>query len=189
MKIRTKLLSILAASILLTSTNLNASEYKIDPTHSFVEFKIKHLGYSWLLGRFNTISGKYNFDSSKAADYQKIEIKIPTKSIDSNHAERDKHIREIINVNGFSNTSFTSTSYDGDKDGGILKGKLTFHGITKDIEVKVKKIGEGKDPWGGYRSGFEGSFNINRKDFGVDYDLGPKGWSVDINVYIEGIKS
>jgi len=193
MKQNKKLLSTtivsLATSIILFSTPLHAAEYKIDPTHSFVEFKIKHLGYSWLSGRFNKVSGNFNFDSSKGEDYQKIKIDIPTKSIDSNHAERDKHIREIINVGSHGGTSFSSTKYTGDKNGGVLKGKLTFHGVTKDIEVKVKKIGEGKDPWGGYRSGFEGQFSINRKDFGVEYDLGPEGWSVDIDVYIEGIKS
>jgi len=70
-----------------------------------------------------------------------------------------------------------------------MAGKLTLHGVTKEVHIAIEKIGEGADPWGGYRVGFEGKLNFNRKDVSIDYDLGLQSWDVELSLYIEGIRN
>lgn len=173
----------------LIPVNSMAAEYAIDTTHSFVEFKIQHLGYSWLYGRFNKLDGTMQYDPENPAN-NAIEITIDTGSIDSNHAERDKHLRgdDFLSVSNFPKATFKSTSYKGDANEGVLTGVLSLHGVEKTIEIPVKKIGEGADPWGGYRAGFEGSYTLTRADFGIDYELGPASTQVILTLGIEGIK-
>ncbi len=150
-----------ALTITLLSAHTHAADYKVDVkgAHAFVQFKIKHLGYSWLLGRFNTFDGNFNWDAKKPNN-SAINIEIQTASLDSNHAERDKHLkgRDFLNVKKFPTATFKSTRFIEEKDGNgyILTGDLTLKGITKSISFDVEKVGEGIDPWGGYRVGFEG---------------------------------
>lgn len=181
-------------ALLLTGTcllpmNTMAADYTIDTTHSFVEFKIQHLGYSWLYGRFNKLDGSMKYDAANP-ESSEINITIDTASIDSNHAERDKHLRgnDFLNVAKFAKASFKSTSYKGDADKGVLTGILSLHGVEKTIEIPVEKIGEGPDPWGGERAGFAGSYTLTRADFGMDYELGPASTKVILTLGIEGIK-
>jgi polyisoprenoid-binding protein YceI len=98
----------------LTSGFANAADYQIDikGAHAFVNFKIQHLGYSWLTGRFNKFDGQFQWDAAKP-EASSIEVTIDTASIDSNHAERDKHLRggDFLNVKKFPTATFKSTSY------------------------------------------------------------------------------
>ncbi len=166
-----------------------AAEYDIDPAHSFVEFRIQHLGYSWLYGRFNTINGSFNHDPG-APQHNKISVEIDTASVDTNHAERDKHLRseDFLDVKKFPKARFDSTSFTGSAEEGVLAGTLTLHGVSKPIEINMKKLGEGKDPWGGYRAGFIGTVKLLRKDFGMGYQLGPKSEDMELELGIEGIR-
>jgi len=188
-----KLTGTLAAftGLLLAGVGLpvTAAEYTVDPGHSFIEFRIKHLGYSWLYGRFNDMSGELSYDA-KNPGASSISLDIKPASVDTNHAERDKHIRnaDFLNVGKFKEAGFKSTGYSGDADGGTLNGDLTFHGVTLPVAIKIKKIGEGKDPWGGYRAGFEGTLVLNAQDFGMNYNLGPNGWIMEFDLGIEGIR-
>ena len=179
-----------AALITCVALPASAEEYIIDPTHSFIEFKTQHLGFSWLAGRFNTITGTFNFDPSGSPADQSIEVIIDPSSVDTNHAERDKHLRsaDFLEVDTYPEAGFVSTSYEGDENGGTLNGDLTLHGVTKPISFEIQKIGEGDDPWGGYRAGFEGKYDLTRSDFDMNYDLGPGTEVVNIDLYIEGIK-
>lgn len=169
--------------------SLSAAEYNVDPAHSFVQFKIKHLGYSTLIGRFNDVSGEFTHDPADP-EASKIAVEIDAGSVDTNHAERDKHLRseDFLNVQEFPKVSFVSTKYTGDDQSGTLEGILTLHGVTKPVSLEVKKIGEGDDPWGGYRAGFEGTTSIARKDFDMGYDLGPASESMELELFIEGIR-
>ncbi|VAW71288.1 Protein yceI precursor [hydrothermal vent metagenome] len=171
---------------------LNAADYAIDikGAHAFIQFKIKHLGYSWLVGRFNKFDGKFSYDEKKPAA-TKVLVNIDTSSIDSNHAERDKHLRgkEFLNVGKFPTAKFVSSAYEVSSKGkGKLKGHLTLHGVTKLITIEVEHIGHGADPWGGYRSGFQGSVNLTLKDFGINYNLGPASKVVQMFLSVEGIR-
>lgn len=169
-----------------------AAEYQIDTggMHASVLFKISHLGYSFIKGRFNDFSGKFEYDST-APEKAKVEVVVKTNSIDSNHAERDKHLRsdDFFDVSRYPEAIFKSTQYrpNGDEKG-MLYGDLTLHGVTKPIAIKVEKIGEGKDPWGGYRAGFVGTAEIRRSDFGIDKNLGPSSETVELEFNVEGIR-
>ncbi len=183
----------LAASALGLALGLSASagaaEFTVDPTHSFVEFRIQHLGYSWLYGRFNGISGGFKYDAA-TPEASSIELAIDTTSIDSNHAERDKHLRsaEFLDVEKFAKATFKSTAYKGTANEGVLSGVLSFHGVDKAIDIPIKKVGEGADPWGGYRAGFSGTYVMTRADFGLDYELGPASTTVELELGVEGIR-
>lgn len=195
MKIRLKSVAIIAAlTTMLLAGTAQAGDYKIDVegAHAFIQFKIKHLGYSWLLGRFNTFEGNFKWNAKKPND-STISLSIQTASLDSNHAERDKHLKgdDFLNVKKFPVATFTSTAFKKNKTGDdeyTLTGDLTLHGVTKSITFEVEKIGEGGDPWGGRRVGFEGDVKLKLSDYGINYNLGPASEWVEMELFIEGIK-
>ncbi len=169
-----------------------AADYKVDVkgAHAFVQFKIKHLGYSWLLGRFNTFDGDFSYDE-KSPNNAKINIEIDTKSIDSNHAERDKHLKgkDFLNVNSFPKATFVSKNVKfSDDENATVTGEFTLKGVTKTISFPVVKIGEGQDPWGGYRAGFSGTTSLKLADYGITYNLGPASTHVEMSLNIEGVR-
>ena len=185
MKKRLIAAAILAASLV---TSANAADYVVDDkgAHAAINFKVKHLGFSWLTGRFNVFDGKFSFDE-KNIEASKIVINIDTKSVDSNHAERDKHLRsgDFLDVQKFGKAKFESTKIV-DKGNGKLAitGDFTMHGITKSLVIDAEKIGAGDDPWGGYRAGFAGTAKIAMKDFGLKMDFG----DVLFDLYVEGVR-
>ena len=167
-----------------------AAEYDIDLSHSFVQFRTQHLGVSWLLGRFNKFEGEFTYDPDAGAGAQEIRVEVDTASVDSNHAERDKHLRDddFLNTDEFPTATFVGNNFSGDENGGTMRGEFTLHGVTRPVEVQVQKVGEGKDPWGGYRAGFAGTFAIMRSEFGVDKNLGPMSERVELEIYLEGVR-
>jgi polyisoprenoid-binding protein YceI len=179
----------LMAALVLATGAAQAAEYKIDPSHSFVRFKIQHLGYSWMWGGFNDLEGEFSYDSGRPEE-ARIDITVQTASVDTNHAERDKHLRsdDFLDVKRYPTATFKSTKFTPGSKGGTLEGELTLHGVTRTIVIDVEKIGEGPDPWGGYRAGFLGKTSISRGAFGMSYDLGPKSESMDFELGIEGIR-
>ncbi len=170
-----------------------AENYTIDTkgAHASIDFAIKHLGYSILTGRFNTFSGDFSYDPAKP-EASLINVTIDTASVDSNHAERDKHLRskDFLNVEKFPKSSFTSKKVvmGADKETFDLVGDFTLNGVTKSITIAAKKVGEGKDPWGGYRAGFQGTTELKLKDFNIVFPLGPASETVKLSLNVEGIK-
>ena len=186
------LLATTIAATLMMASSAQAADYVIDTegAHASIEFRVSHLGYSFVAGRFNTFAGDFSFDQSKIAD-SKVNVTIKTTSVDSNHAERDKHLRsaDFLNTAKFPEASFVSTSVDDIGDGKfVLNGNFTFNGVTKPLAIDAKVIGEGSDPWGGYRAGFTGSTEFALKDYNVQMDLGPASSHVSLNLVVEGIK-
>lgn len=183
--------TLLAASLLALSTGLaQAADYVIDTkgAHASINFKIQHLGYSWLTGRFNQFDGEFSYDAANPAA-AKITVNIDPASIDSNHAERDKHLRsdDFLSVDKFKSATFVSTRVEEKGDGKLaVHGDLTLRGVTKPVVIDAVKLGEGSDPWGGYRAGFAGTTTIALKDFGIDYDLGPASTHVELELHVEG---
>lgn len=186
-------LAFLAATVLVSAT-ANAAEYRVDDkgAHASIEFKIKHLGYSWLTGRFNTFGGTFTYnDETKDMASIVAKVDIDPSSIDSNHAERDVHLRgkKFLDVESFPKSGFVTSGYKAiDRDSGTLTGNLTLHGVTKSIDLDVKRVGEGNDPWGGYRAGFVGTTTLKLKDFDINYDLGPASTEVYMTLSVEGIR-
>lgn len=187
-----KLIMAAAIATSLMSSLASAADYVIDDkgAHASINFKIKHLGYSWLTGRFDTFGGKFSYDQ-KDVSASKIEVNIDTTSVNSNHAERDKHLKsdDFLEVDKFANAKFVSSSVvDKGDDKLEIKGTLTLHGVSKEIVIEANKVGEGDDPWGGYRVGFSGTTIIGLKDFAIKMDLGPASTHVELELHIEGIK-
>ncbi|TIH10112.1 YceI family protein [Pseudomonas leptonychotis] len=169
-----------------------AADYAIDKQgqHAFVNFKISHLGYSWLYGTFKDFDGSFSFDAAKPQD-SKVNVTLNTTSVDTNHAERDKHIRsdDFLNVGEHPTATFASTSVKSTGEGTAdITGDLTLNGVTKPVVIAATFIGEGKDPWGGYRAGFEGSTTLKLKDFDIQKDLGPASQDVELIISVEGVR-
>ena len=167
-----------------------AADYKLDDTHSFIQFRIQHLGFSWLYGRFNTLEGSYSYDEAKP-EAATAKVNIDVASIDTNHAERDKHLRskDFFAVDKYPEATFVSTGYTPKGENkGVLKGNLTLRGVTKPVAIEVTHMGAGADPWGGYRRGFHGTTTITLADFGIPYDLGPAGRTAELMLNVEGIR-
>jgi len=185
------LTGMIAASLLMSSAAALAADYKIDKEgqHAFVNFRIQHLGYSWLYGTFKDFDGSFTFDE-KDPSADKVNVTINTNSLDTNHAERDKHLRsaDFLNAGKFPQATFVSTSVKKDGDELDITGNLTLNGVTKPVTLEAKMLGEGKDPWGGYRAGFEAEGEIVLKDFNIKKDLGPASQKVQLIISVEGVR-
>lgn len=186
------LLGLGLAAALSLPTVATAADYLIDTkgAHAFIQFRIQHLGYSWLYGRFNEFGGEFSYDAKDPAG-NKVSVDIRTASIDSNHAERDKHLRgdEFLDVGKYPQARFVSTRFEDQGDGtAILTGDLTLRGITRPVVIDVERIGEGEDPWGGYRAGFAGRTKFKLADFGITRDLGPASQEVELILSVEGVR-
>lgn len=184
------LASLLLFGMMLSSAYASNYVLDTDKAHAFIQFKIKHLGYSWLLGRFNRFDGEFSYDE-KNPSAARITVNIDPASIDSNHAERDKHLRgkDFLDVSKYPEAKFVSTGFEEHGNGKItVKGKLTLHGVTKDITIEGEHIGHGNDPWGGYRRGFAGTTTLTLADFGINYNLGPASREVELFLSVEGIR-
>lgn len=185
---------LLAVPLMVASplAQADAEHYVLDTqgSHAFIQFKIKHLGYSWLLGRFNTFSGGFSLDKA-AIEKSSVKVDVDVTSLDSNHAERDKHLRgdDFFDVSKYPKASFVSTKIEktGDNTANIT-GNLTLKGVTKPVTLATTYIGGGNDPWGGHRQGFEATTEIRLKDFGIDYDLGPASQTAQIYISAEGVR-
>jgi len=188
-----KVLSGIALTIVLTFPSLlQAADYLIDTekAHAFIQFRIKHLGYSWLLGRFNDFDGSFSYDEANPTA-SRVAVTIRTASIDSNHAERDKHLRgrEFLEVDKFPQATFVSTGFtENDDKTAVLTGNLTLHGVTRPVSLAVKHIGHGPDPWGGKRRGFEAATRLKLADYNINFDLGPAAREVELFLSVEGIE-
>ncbi len=186
----------LATGLALNSLAAQAAteHYTIDTEgmHAFVTFKVKHLGYSWLEGHFNKFSGEFDYDETNPEN-NRVKVDIDVSSLDSNHAERDKHLRSerFFDSKKFPDAGFVSTGWIDKGDGkAILKGRFTLRGVTKDIDIAVSQIGGGKDPWGGFRRGFEGTTTLHLSDYAMKEAniLGPVAEDVQIWLSIEGVR-
>lgn len=178
------------AMVMALPLGANAADYMIDTkgAHASVNFKVSHLGYSFIKGRFNLFDGEFSYDPANVAA-SKVTVNVDTTSLDSNHAERDKHIRsgDFIDASKYSTATFTSTSVVDKGDGKLaVTGDLNLHGVTKPITIDAEFIGAGQDPWGGERAGFYGTTRLELADF----DIAVMGTSsyVDMELHVEGIK-
>ena len=185
-----KMMMAAALSGLLMAPLANAADYIVDTrgAHASVNFKIKHLGYSWLTGRFDSFDGKFNYDKSNP-EASKITFNVDVTSLNSNHAERDKHLKndKVLNADKYSTATFTSTSVKDLGDGKLkIVGDMTLKGVSKSMTIDAEKVGEGKDPWGGYRVGFSGTTVLSLADFGVQVFGDSSHATLDIQ--IEGIR-
>ena len=167
-----------------------ADSYNVDPVHTSILFRVKHLGVAYVFGRFNGATGNFSFDELVPSNSY-VQMQVNTKNIDTNEDKRDNHLRspDFFNAAVYPLIEFKSTSVKKiDKDILEVSGDLTILRKTRPITVKVRHTGSGKDPWGNFRSGFETSFNIKRSDFGMNFMLGGVSDEVNLTVSVEGIR-
>jgi polyisoprenoid-binding protein YceI len=186
------LATMVLGTALLGAGSAMAADYAIDTDgqHAFVNFKISHLGYSWLYGSFKDFDGGFSFDE-KNPEASKVNVTLNTKSVDTNHAERDKHIRsgDFLNVGKHPTATFVSTSVKSTGEGTAdISGNLTLNGVTKPVVIAASFVGQGDDPWGGYRAGFSGNTTLKLKDFDIQKDLGPASQDVELIISVEGVR-
>jgi polyisoprenoid-binding protein YceI len=190
MMLRAPLLAVVAA--LAVSAPAHAADYVIDSkgAHASIAFRIKHLGFSWLVGRFDRFSGTFSYDE-KSPEASKVNVEIDTESVNSNHAERDKHLRtaEFLDVSAYPKATFVSRSVTPAGQGKAkIVGDLTLRGITKEVVIDAEYVGGGDDPWGGKRQGFTGTTRLTLADFGMVRDLGPSAKEVELTLNVEGLQ-
>jgi len=151
---------------------LFATIYDVDTEHTNINFDIDHLVISTVKGRFDKFSGSFEIDD-KTGNLVKIEGVIDAASINTNDADRDKHLRsdEFFDVKKFKELKFVSKPFSIKKGKtGKVKGKLTIHGVTRDVTWKVTYKGTVKGPWGTEKAAAKAVINIKRKDFGLKWN-------------------
>lgn len=171
-----------------TTTVAESTPFTIDPVHSAVIFRIKHLNASHSYGRFNEPTGTFLLDPANLAG-SSINISIDVNKIDTANAKRDAHLRspDFFSAKEFGTATFTSTSIAaGANDTFTAEGDLTIRGVTKKVSATITKVGEGPGMQGGTVYGFDTTLTIKRSDFAIDY--GPKVLSdeVTLTIAIEG---
>ena len=182
------------AIVFLLSPAAYAATYKIDPGHSSVGFKIRHL-FSNVQGRFDQFEGTVDFDPQNSSAWA-TSATIQAASINTNMEARDKHLRsaDFFDVEKFPAVTFKSTGMsDANQTGAKLNGALTLHGVTKPVTLDLQIHGSGKDMQGNVRAGFTATTKINRKDFGLAWNKAIEtggfvlGDDVDITIEVEAV--
>ena len=148
--------------------------WKIDPSHSEVAFSVRHL-VSKVRGKFEEFSGEIVVADDAANARATAEINMA--SINTGTQQRDDHLRssDFFAAEESPTMTFASTGIKGSGDEYIVTGDLTIRGVTKPVEIEVEVTGEGPDPWGGTRAGFEGTTSIRRGEFGIDFNIPVEG--------------
>lgn len=185
-----KLKTILLATLLSAGT-LFAGNYKVDVEHTNVSFKVKHMMISNVKGEFGKFSGNFVYDENTKT-LKALHGDVDTTSISTDNTMRDKHLKS---ADFFDVAKYPTMSYTLDKVvGSTAVGKLTIHGITKEVKMDVDLSGNVvKDPWGNVKTGLSLSGVINRKDFGLMWNKAIEaggmmvGDEVKISVEMEGI--
>lgn len=154
---------------------MSKTTWTIDPTHSQVEFAVKHMMFTTVRGRFATVQGRIEMDRDDPGA-STVSVEIDASSIDTNVADRDQHLRsgDFLQVEDHPDITFRSKAIDGDprKEGDTftLVGDLTIRGTTREVSLKARFEGTGTDPWGGTRAGFSADTKIDRRDFGLTWN-------------------
>ena len=148
--------------------------YDIDPAHSSLEFAAKHAMVTTVRGRFSDFSGVLHLDGTDPTK-SSAEVHIVVDSLDSRSDQRDEHLRspDFFDVANHPEITFRSTrAAAGKRDGEYrLWGDLTIKGVSREVELELGYTGAAQDPWGKTRVGFEGRTAVNRKDWGLSWNV------------------
>ncbi len=174
-----------------TLTQTDVTTFAIDPTHSRVGFVVRHLGFSKVRGSFETFEGSVQMEGDDLSTLR-TEAVIQAASVNTNEPKRDGHLRsaDFFETDTYPTLTFTSTGVDEVSGNAFtLRGDLTMHGVTKPVAFKAEFLGTAGDPWGGSRVGFEATTKVNRKAFGLNWNVALEagGWLVseDVEIILE----
>ncbi|MGH9065635.1 MAG: YceI family protein [Acidimicrobiales bacterium] len=184
-----------AATTSEIAAQLPVGTWKLDPVHTSVEFTARHMMVSKVKGRFKTFSGTITVAEDPLAS--SVTASIDPASVDTHEEKRDAHLRspDFFDVEKFPTIEFESTSVRPGSGGHVLTGDLTIHGVTRTVELDLEHNGTGPDPYGGTRTGFTATTEINRKDFGLVWNAAIEGTGgvvvgdkVGITLEVEAVK-
>jgi polyisoprenoid-binding protein YceI len=151
---------------------MEQTKWVLDPMHSEVQFKVKHLVISTVSGFFKNFEGSLTTESDDFTNAE-IEFSLDVNSIDTNQEHRDTHLKsaEFFDAEQFPHITFKSTSFTKKNDEEYeLNGDLTIKGITKPVTLKVEHGGSAADFYGNTKAGFDITGKINRKEFGLTWE-------------------
>ncbi|MFX4271537.1 YceI family protein [Propionibacteriaceae bacterium Y1685] len=179
----------------IETTELVPATWAIDPAHSEVAFTVRHL-MSKVRGTFGDFSGEITTTDSDPAN-SKVNATIKLASVNTGNEMRDNHLRsdEIFAAEGNPEVTFVSTGITGADGDYVISGDLTLHGVTKPVDLKAEFLGVATDAYGAVRLGAEATTTLNRKDFGIDFNVpldGGKlllGDKIDLTLTIEAAKN
>lgn len=163
--------------------------WNIDYAHSELTFSARHMMISKVRGRFEDWAGVVNYDADNPASTT-VDITIQTASINTKEEQRDRHLRsgDFFDAETYPTMTFKSTRVEqDDANSGRLIGDLTIRDITKEVVLDVEYSGTGQNPWGMTIAGFSASTTINRKDWGLNWNVALEagGWLVSDKITIE----
>jgi len=156
----------------MTSAEAIKTKWGIDTTHTEVQFKVKHLVISTVTGSFKKFSGSVEAENENDFDNASVEFSIDVKSVDTNQADRDAHLKsaDFFSADEYPTIDFKGLLKKADQNIYKLTGPLSIRGVAKNVELGVEFGGIIKDPWGNTKAGFELNGKINRKDFGLSWN-------------------
>ncbi len=169
--------------------------WKLDPSHTAVEFSAKHLMITTVKGRITDVEGTILIDEKNPRN-SVVEATLKATSLDTRTDQRDQHLRsaDFLDVEKYPEIKFRSTRIEGSKQEFKLIGDLTIRDVTREITLDVQFEGETKDPWGGERAGFSATGKIDRRDFGLTWNQALEtgglvvGNDIKLNLEVEAIK-
>lgn len=179
-----------------TSTATKVTTWTIDPSHSEAGFTVRHMMVSRVRGKFTDLSGTIKLDEEQF-DRSSVEVEIQTASITTGDEKRDEHLRsaDFFDAEKYPTITFKSTKIvPGKGDEFELVGELSMHGVTMPVSIDAEYQGRGMNPWGQEVIGFSGETKINRKDFGLTWNVGLEtggvlvGDEIKISLEVEAIR-
>ncbi|NDU74952.1 polyisoprenoid-binding protein [Actinomadura sp. DSM 109109] len=181
-------------SIAAVAPGLTAGTWNIDPAHSEVTFVIRHL-MSKVRGTFTDFTGAVQIAEELSESTATAQIQVG--SIDTRNADRDAHVRtaDVLDVENHPTMTFATKGVREQDGEYLLDGDLTIKGVTRPVTLTVEFNGVGEDPWGGTRAGFSAATTINRKDWGIEFNVPLKGDKallgdkVDIGLEIQAVRA
>ena len=157
--------------------------WKIDPAHSEIQFKVKHLMITTVTGYFRTFDTEVVTETEDFNSTTSIRFTADINSIETNNAQRDAHLKsdDFFNAEKYNQIVFTATRYEALNDQATLQGNLTIRGITKPVSLDVEFAGIVTDPYGQTKAGFTVSGRISRKDFDLKWNAVTEAGSVVVS--------
>ncbi|MEP7064893.1 MAG: YceI family protein [Gemmatimonadota bacterium] len=174
---------------------VKTSTWKIDPSHSSVEFAVKHLMISTVKGHLSDVEGEIVIADGEPSQ-SSVTATLKAASIDTRTGQRDDHLRsaDFLDVANHTDITFKSTRITGDQSGFTVTGNLTIRGVTREVTLDVTNEGAGKDPWGGDRIAFSATTKLDRREFGLTYNQAIEaggvlvGNDVKISIDVQAVK-
>ncbi|MCS6798301.1 MAG: YceI family protein, partial [Myxococcota bacterium] len=169
--------------------------WNIDVSHSAIEFSVRHLMISKVRGRFSSWSGWFELDEARP-DQVQVQVRIEAASVDTREAQRDAHLRsaDFLDVERFPTIEYRAGRLEpAGTDRYRLHGELTVRGCTRPVVLEVERTGQVRDPWGNDRIAFAARASLDRKEFGVTWnmvlDAGGVvvGDRVDVEIEVEAV--